>query len=326
MCIFKHPSFLFVFYVIIMLHQESLDLSIITVNFNQPRVTEELLSSIFHTSGSVLTYEVMVVDNGSTHNPISNWEDTYAGQPVIFIRSEKNLGFAGGNNLAVRQARGKYLFLVNNDTIFTHGLIDRLFRTMEHNKEIGLLSPQINYYEPKDLIQYVGFTEMNYFTMRNSCIGYQVRDIGQHAKKLFTTAYIHGAAMMVRKDILKEAGLMPELYFLYYEEMDWCERIRQVGYQCWVDTHALIYHRESVSVGKESVLKTYYMNRNRILFAKRNASWIQFLCFFLYFCTVVCLRNNLSYIEKKQYGHAAALLKAVLWNVKHLFDPFKKQF
>lgn len=308
-----------------MLHQESLDLSIITVNFNQPQITEDLLSSIFSASGSSLSYEVIVVDNGSTHNPLPNWEIAYAEEPSIFIRSEKNLGFAGGNNLAIRQAKGKYLFLVNNDTIFTDGLINRLFQTMELHGHIGLLSPQINYYEPRDLVQYVGFTKMNYFTMRNSCIGYQEPDTGQYSKKLFPTSYVHGAAMMVRTAILEEAGLMPELYFLYYEEMDWCERIKRVGYGCWVDTHALIYHRESVSVGKESVLKTYYMNRNRILFAKRNASLIQFLCFFLYFCTVVCLRNNLSYIKKKQHGHAGALFRAVLWNVKHLFDPFEKQ-
>ncbi|WP_028297297.1 glycosyltransferase family 2 protein [Olivibacter sitiensis] len=300
------------------------DVSIITVNFNRAAVTEDLLSSIFGARGK-RTCEVIVVDNGSTENPIPDWKRRYTSSPIRFIRSERNLGFAGGNNLAIRQARGKYVFFVNNDTIFTKGLVETLMDTMEANEEIGMLSPQINYYEPSALVQYVGFTKMNYYTMRNSCMGYRVDDEGQYKNKVYPTSYIHGAAMMVRKSALKKAGLMPEIYFLYYEEMDWCERIKEAGYQCWVDTHALIYHRESLSVGRESVLKTYYMNRNRILFARRNANFLQFVCFFLYFCTIVCMRNTLVYMRKRQYSHIVALLKAVMWNVMHLFDPVRKQ-
>ena len=97
--------------------------SIITVNFNQPAVTEALLKSIFLTNG-YSSIEIIVVDNGSSTNPVPEWRVKYP--DVVFIRSNNNLGFAGGNNLGIKQATGDYFFLVNNDTEYTEQLIDKL--------------------------------------------------------------------------------------------------------------------------------------------------------------------------------------------------------
>ena len=109
--------------------------SVITVNFNQPQVTEELLHSI---KGLYSNLELIVIDNGSKVNPIPAWETKY---PAIkFIRSDKNLGFAGGNNLGIKQATGDYLFLVNNDTEFTAGLVEKLVEVMDSNPKIGMVS------------------------------------------------------------------------------------------------------------------------------------------------------------------------------------------
>src|SRR5882757_6206451 len=98
--------------------------SIITVNFNQPKVTEELLRSI---PVSYTNIEIIVVDNGSKIES-DDWQAKFP--HVKFIRSEKNLGFAGGNNLGINAASGDYLFLVNNDTEFTEGLIEKLVKVM----------------------------------------------------------------------------------------------------------------------------------------------------------------------------------------------------
>jgi GT2 family glycosyltransferase len=119
--------------------------SIITVNFNQPAITEDLLKSL----EVVNTYEkieVIVVDNGSKNNPVPTWEIKYPN--VTFIRSEANTGFAGGNNIGIKHATGDYLFLINNDTEVTSSLIGDMVETMENNTKIGLLSPKINYFAP----------------------------------------------------------------------------------------------------------------------------------------------------------------------------------
>jgi GT2 family glycosyltransferase len=286
--------------------------SIITVNFNQPKVTEELLESIQVTKAP---FEIIVVDNGSKAGMPTEWQSKH--RVVKFIRSEKNLGFAGGNNLGIKEATGDYLFLVNNDTEFTPGLVEKLVEVMAANPEIGMISPKIKYFNDKSLIQYAGYTPMNYFTCRNSCIGLREKDKGQYDHIIGPTAYCHGAAMMVRKAAVEKAGLMNENFFLYYEEVDWCEHIKRAGYQAWICTDALIYHKESVSVGKKSRLKEYFMNRNRILFIRINASVFNKLVFLIYFNLLVVPRNLITYVKDKNYNFIPMLFKAVWWNFTH---------
>jgi GT2 family glycosyltransferase len=286
--------------------------SIITVNFNQPKVTEELLGSIPKTSENI---EVIVIDNGSNTDLSTEWQVNYP--DVKFIRSELNLGFAGGNNLGIRNATGDYLFFVNNDTEFGPDLMKNLVDVLDVNPLIGMISPKIKYYSDKSLIQYAGYTPMNYYTARNSCIGLRETDNGQYDHITAPTAYCHGAAMMIRKEAIEQAGLMNENFFLYYEEVDWCENIKRDGYQAWVCTEAVIYHKESVSVGKKSKLKEYFMNRNRILFIRRNAPAFNKIVFYPYFILLVVPRNVLYYIKNKNYNFIPVLFKAVWWNLTH---------
>jgi GT2 family glycosyltransferase len=286
--------------------------SIITVNFNQPNVTEELLRSI-QVSG--IPIEIIVIDNGSRADIPTTWQSKYSS--VKFIRSEKNLGFAGGNNLGIKAATGNYLFFVNNDTEFTPDLVEKLAEVMDSNPAIGMISPKIKYYSNKEIIQYAGYTQMNYYTCRNACIGLREKDTGQYDHIIAPTAYCHGAAMMVRKEAIEKAGSMNENFFLYYEEVDWAEHIKRTGYQAWVCTDAIIYHKESVSVGKCSKLKEYFMNRNRILFIRRNAPFFNKIIFFLYFNLLVVPRNVVGYIKTKNYNFIPMLFKAIWWNVIH---------
>lgn len=300
--------------------------SIITVNFNQPAVTEALLASIFLTT-TLPDIEIIVVDNGSTDNPVPRWKDQYPN--VLFIRSDNNLGFAGGNNLGIAQAKGNYLFLVNNDTEFTPGLTETLAKALDENENIGITSPKIKYFDQPDMLQYMGYTPMNYITARNSCIGQFEIDEGQYDNLTGETGYAHGAAMMIRKQCIEKAGLMAENFFLYYEELDWCDHIKKAGYQVWLITNALIYHKESVSVGKNSALKEFFMNRNRILFIRRNAPAAIRILFYIYYTVIVVPRNIFNYIRSGHSDYIKWLLKAISWNItetttsKNLGYPIK---
>lgn len=289
-------------------------ISIITVNFNQPGVTEELLASI-QKHCQYIDKEIIVIDNGSKTDPVPGWKEKYP--EVLFIRSDANTGFAGGNNIGIRHATGDYLFLVNNDTEFTPGLMQTLAHSLEMHPEVGMISPKIRYYHEPDVLQYAGYTPMNYFTARNACIGQFEKDNGQYDTLIGATAYAHGAAMMVTKEAVDKAGLMRENYFLYYEELDWCERIRKVGYGVWVNMQALIYHKESVSVGQKSALKEYFMNRNRILFIRNHALWYQRYVFYFYFIMIVVPRNVMTYLKDRQPGFIRQLCRAIGWNLVH---------
>lgn len=291
--------------------------SVITVNYNQAQVTEELLHSI-SLCNHYPQLEIIVVDNGSETNMIPIWEKKFA--DCRFIRSETNLGFAGGNNLGIAQATGDYLFLVNNDTEFTPSLVETLTRVLDTHPEVAVVSPKIRFFHQPGLIQYAGFTSMNFYTARNKRIGEFEEDLGQYDAKSGYTAFADGAAMMVRREAIEAAGLMAEHFFLYYEEMDWCERMRKAGYKIWVEPQALIYHKESVSVGKTSTLKEFFMNRNRILFIRRNGTRLQQLIFYGYFMLFVVPRNLLSYLRAGRMELANPLFRAVWWNLRHHQD------
>lgn len=290
------------------------EISIVTVNFNQPQVTEALMQNLLNTACR-RSYELIVVDNGSTHNPVPQWQDLYP--QFTFIHSPQNLGFAGGNNLGIAAAKGKFLFLINNDTECTDYLADALADVLEQHPQIGLISPKILYWDAPTMVQYAGFTPMNYYTCRNAVIGQYEQDNGQYDLRLGPTAYPHGAAMMCRRDALERAGLMNPIFFLYYEELDWAEAFRQKGYEHWFCGHATIYHKESVSVGKKSRLKEYYMNRNRLLFIRRNGRWQHKLFFWCYNLFIVFPRNILVYVKEGNTTFIPAIFKALWWNITH---------
>lgn len=286
--------------------------SVITVNYNQGPVTEALLDSIA-LYNHYEDIEIIVADNASKINPLPLWLQKYPN--VKFIRSETNLGFAGGNNIALNISEGEYLFFINNDTEITPGLIEKMVAVMNEHPEIGMISPKIRYFSQPDLIQYAGFTAMNFYTGRNICIGALEQDKGQYDNAAGPTGFVHGAAMMVRREVVDKVGMMTENFFLYYEEMDWCERVKKAGYKIWIEQKALIYHKESVSVGKKSALKEYFMNRNRILFIRRHAPMFAKLIFFLHFATLVVPRNLLQYIKNNDLKLIPALFNAIWWNI-----------
>ena len=294
-------------------------ISIITVNYNGLALTTELLNSIRRISYTNI--EIFVVDNASHENPQSFLAQHYP--EVQCIRSEQNLGFAGGNNLAVHQAKGDFLFFINNDTEMTEGCLNRLITTFDSQPKAGLVSPMICYFNESktvksDLIQYAGMTQVHALTARNATIGEKKLDKGQFSEPQ-KTAYGHGAAMMIRREVIEKSGVMFNDFFLYYEELDWCERIRKAGFEIWIEPRAKVYHKESASVGALSTLKTYYLNRNRIYFMRRNFSGLPFFGFSLFLTFVTIPKNILLFLLRGQFDHAKVFLKAVFWNVKNAF-------
>lgn len=288
--------------------------SIITVDYKQPKLTVQLLHSI-NKYGVDDRVEVIVVDNGSLEDNELLFQSVCPG--VVYIRSLENLGFAGGNNLGAQYATGSYMLFLNNDTEITEGFIDTLCKEMERHPEFGLLSPLILYYENQMKIQYAGFTPMDYLTGRNRGIGVMEDDVGQYDNTTAETGYCHGAAMLCRKVDLERVGLMEEHFFLYYEELDWCEKFKRAGFKMGFTGKAKVYHKESMSVGKESPLKTYFMTRNRWLFIRRNAGLFARFVFAFYFIIFAVPFAIIKYAAKRKLDLATAVLKGVWWNIIH---------
>jgi GT2 family glycosyltransferase len=277
--------------------------SIITVNYRQAAVTCDLLRSISALNHPAL--EVIVVDNGALDDQTANFQQCCPG--TIVITSRENLGFAGGNNLGIQRSTGRYLFLVNNDTVIGEGLIEKLLARFA-TPNTGVVSPKIRYFDMPDTIQYAGFTQVNPMTGRNACIGQGEADKGQHdtARK---TPYAHGAAMMLSREVIDKVGMMPEEFFLYYEELDWCEQIRRAGFDIWYEPAATILHKESVSTGKASPLKMEYLTRNRIRFMRRNFGGWKLAAFLSFFYLVSVPVNTFRLLAAGNSANLRAFYK-----------------
>lgn len=286
--------------------------SIITVNYDTPEVTAEMLASL-----SNLTYdnwEVIVVDNDSPRHSSAPLKEKF---PFIkHVSSPQNIGFAGGNNLGLAFAKGEYIFLANNDTEFTPDLLTNLVRYMEGHPECGIACPKIKYHYMPDTIQYAGAVGLNPLTSRSHDIGYLKKDEGQYDESRVTDLP-NGAAMMMRKSDIEKVGIMSEIFFLYYEELDWAARFKKLGKQVHYVGHAEIFHKESVSTGKNSAFKTFYLFRNRLLYIRRNYRPLQYVIaagFFTFISTPVHL---IRHALKKEWKHAAAIFRALIWNLTH---------
>ncbi len=283
--------------------------SVITLNYNQTPVTCAFLASLKKTTYPHL--EVIVVDNASQEDPAAALARTYP--EVRLIRSKENLGFTGGNNLGMEASRGAYIFIVNNDTEVTENIFEKLLEPFERDASIGMVSPKIYYFDRPNVIQYAGFTPVNPFTGRNRAVGNQQEDRGQHDRGGYT-AYAHGAAMMVSRKVVEKVGMLPDIFFVYYEELDWSAQVRRAGYHIYYQPEAYLYHKGSVTVGKESVMKAYYYNRNRILFMRRNSTTFQKLIFTLFLLFFTIPKTVIKYLITGQFEHLRAFFKALSWH------------
>lgn len=286
--------------------------SVITVNFNNRRITGELIRSLLS-----ITYpniEIIVVDNGSTEE-IDSIKTEFP--EVILLKSKKNLGFAGGNNLGIAASGGKYLMFLNNDAEVEAGFLEPLVELFEKNPGIGMASPKIKYFDSpgRNTIQFAGSTEINLLTIRGKTFGDNEKDRGQY-DRIYETQLAHGAAMMVPTATVLKAGLMPDIYFLYYEEHDWCQRIKRAGYKVYFVGLSNIFHKESITVGADSPLKIYYLNRGRIIYLRRNTSGLSKVLSLAYFMLLAFPKNIISLFLRGPRQSVKAFLMACLWNLK----------
>ena len=271
-------------------------LSFITVNYNGLDDTCALIDSIPFND----EMEVIVVDNASLHDEAKVIAERYPS--VRVIRSERNLGFAGGNNLGIKAAQGRYIYLINNDTELTSDShIEHLLSRLSSSRSVGMVCPKIRFAWGNHLIQFAGYTPLSPITLRNHAIGCGESDNGQYDTP-HPTPYAHGAAMMVKREAVVAAGLMPECYFLYYEELDWSMMIRRAGYDIWYEPASTIYHKESRSTGQDSPLKTYYLTRNRLLFAHRNMGGLRRHLAYIW---LVCIAGVKNMVKHTLGGHPA---------------------
>jgi GT2 family glycosyltransferase len=287
--------------------------SIVTLNWNGTDVTCEFLEST--KTFTYKNYEIIVVDNGSKEDPT---EKIIAGNypKTKIVKSPVNLGSAGGNNFGMRHSFPNYdfVFQVNNDAEVTPDLIEKCLAPFYEDSSIGVVCPKIRFHHNPTVIQYAGFNKMSMLTGKTTAVGNLEVDNGQHDISGYTYS-AHGCAMMVKREVVDKVGMMAEKYFVYYDESDWSARIIKAGYKIYYQAQGLIFHKESMSMGKLSAIKVHYMTRNRIYYMRRHANFAQFAVFISFFSLLTVPKTVLKFIKNKQFVHLKSFINGITWNL-----------
>lgn len=289
--------------------------SIITINYNGWEDTCELIASLkqFETH----PYEVIVVDNASKGDDVLKLREKYP--DITVVQSKENKGFAGGNNLGFKYAKGDYILFLNNDMVLKASMLKPMVDSL-NNRYLGGVSPCIAYLFKPDAIQYYGYKDMTSITLKHTTEPFNpsCRERFLHPEE---TEVLHGGAMMVRRDVIEKVGLMTENYFLFYEEFDWSRRIREAGYKLFYQPSSIVYHKESMTIKPQTPLREYYLSRARMIYARRNCRGIDKPLACLYQLFLAVPKKTISYLLKNRFDLSKSVCKGA---ISGLFLRLKK--
>jgi GT2 family glycosyltransferase len=268
-------------------HVTDKDVAIIILNWNSYNDTFECIKSL-----ESLTYpyfHVFLVDNASQDGSFDKLQQDYKDGkfhiPITFIQTGANLGFAGGNNVAIKEAYNQgyqYFWMLNNDTVVDPNALTPLVETLEKDRQVGIVGSKIYYYGTNK-IWFAG-GKVNTWTGATKHIGIKEEDKGQY-DQVKEVDYITGCSLFFRQELLESVGYMYEDYFLYFEETDWCIRVKQKNWVIKYIPESIVYHKVSVSSGGEetpSPIVPYYYIRNSFMMIRRTQNSIKILTAFCF--------------------------------------------
>lgn len=208
-----------------------------------------------------------------SENEISNYNNS--NYKIVLIKNEKNYGYAGGNNRGVRfalnQETMQYVWILNNDTEVASDSLDYLIDKFESNKKYGVVGSKLVEFENRTKVQGIGGIINPKFCITKE-IGSEL-SVEEHVDELNYEKkidYVIGASMMFSRLCLQTVGLMCEDYFLYYEEIDICNRIRHNNLEVGIASKSIVYHKHGASTQRgKSDIADYYSVRNRLVIIKR---------------------------------------------------------
>ena len=289
--------------------------SIIIINYKKNQDTIDCLKSL--KNQSYKNFEILLVDNGSEHDSYLKLKRELIqfneNLEIILIRSKINLYFAGGNNKALKIAQGKYICLLNNDTIVSPDFIEKMVDFLEDNPDAGMISPKIKVYKNKNYIWYAGahinLKKASVSELRGS---YEFDPQNQKYNEVVLTDYAAGTALFLKKEVMDKIGLLDEIFFMYYEETDWNLRTKKKGYKIYYVPTTIIYHKVTPIIGKKAfLLKQFFLKRNSQILVWKHAKFIDLLIFYLGY-SLNNLKIMLIAVMNRRFYHISLLFLSFL--------------
>lgn len=269
---------------------------IVVLNWNSDKSTIQCIESLMQlTKKHEIT--ILVCDNNSSDSSYqnidrylnNNYESNFItmdeerikfyqremGENIFLIKNNKNYGYAGGNNIGIRFALNQkdmtYVWVLNNDTVVTENSLFELIQKIESNKKIGICGSRLVSLENKKIVQGIG-GKISPWSCMTVEVGnqYTINDEIDEEYWQKQIDYVIGASLFFSREFLEKVGLLCEDYFLYYEEVDICNRAKYAGYEIGIASKSIVFHEQGVSTGQSgSSIANYYSIRNRILIAKK---------------------------------------------------------
>lgn len=285
---------------------------IILLNYNGYKDTIECCDSL-----SKITYDnykIIIVDNNSTNDSEKILRERL--NACHIMQTGKNLGFAGGNNYGIKYAleqKADYILLLNNDTIVESDFLDTMINAFCNNPNVGIVGCKINYFKEKNVIWYGG-GNVNWFKFVGVHEHEKERDDEKIENVQREVTFISGCTMLIKNEVFDKVGLLPEEYFMYMEDLDFCILVKDKGYKLIYEPKALIYHNVSLSTGGEySPFSIQWGTRNRIIFMdkyKYKVSKAGYLSSILFFYSTR-LMKLLGYLINGNKVKAKALMNGL---------------
>lgn len=295
---------------------------LVILNFNSFKDTKECLLSLKSLKYS--NYEIIVVDNSSTDGSYEKLKKEFKSYNII--KCNENLGYAKGNNLGIKYAlenKAEYICILNNDITVESDFLNKIIKVMEEQKDIGIAGPCICKYDDKNIIQAMG-ANINLYTglTQGKYKNYKYNKV---PKEDTFVDYLGGACFVCRRDVFEDIGLIPENYFLFFEETEFCYRASSKGYKLLCVYNSKIYHKGSSTISKYNGLSYYFLNRNRVVFIRRNADILEKIIFSIYIFIeaigrIILRREPVSLLKNIIHGFKADVKSIDMEMVKSFFS------
>lgn len=283
---------------------------VIIVNYNNYNDTIECVKSLKKVNYT--NFHIVIVDNNSSNDSVKKLKKALSTCRIIELN--ENLGFAGGNNEGIKYALdsgAEYVLLLNNDTLVKSDFLINMMSEFEDDL-VGMVGSKIMYYSDKNRIWFGG-GKIDWFKFIGVNIGMKEVDSKCYNNRC-EVDFISGCCMLIKSSVFKVVGLLPEEYFMYYEDVDFCVKVRKSGFKLIYQPSSVIYHKVSISSGGEnSIFSIKFMTRNKLVFMKKYHNEVSnlvygFAILYYYFSRIFRI---IGYLCRNHYDKALAIKQGI---------------
>lgn len=286
--------------------------SVVIVNYNGSRYLKKCLNSL--KKSDFLNYEIILVDNNSRDKSLESIETEFL--EIKIVKNKENLGFSKANNQGASLSRGDYLFFLNFDTKLHPGALTYLVEALNQDANLGIAGCQTLTYDGRDFGQ----------------AGIGIDIFGFPLKTRENIFYIEGSGLFVRKNLFEKLDGFDERYFMFYEDIDFCWRVRLLGYKIMPVEKAILYHEggattEGIIVGrryKTTLTRRYFCERNNLRMILKNYG-SESLFFILPIYLLINFFEMVLFFFTRNIRLSLVYLKSFSWNLKHFSETLRQR-